>query len=95
MHDEARPATVPGTLLARTDSVRRVGPFATRGQATESLDWLLRATELGLRSVSVPHTVLWRRLHATNYGVRDPEGRFEYAHVLKASLDRRRARGLP
>ena len=31
---------MPGTLLARTETVRRVGRFGTDGQSTEFLEWL-------------------------------------------------------
>jgi hypothetical protein len=36
--------------------------------------------------------VLERRLHTQNNGIREQASRHQYAHVLKASLDRRRAK---
>ena len=38
-----------------------------------------------------PHIVLERRLHAGNNGIRQRDARLQYLHVLKASLDRKRA----
>jgi hypothetical protein len=37
--------------------------------------------------------VLWRRLHDSNQSVRHRNRLGDFAHVLKASLDRRRAEG--
>jgi hypothetical protein len=37
--------------------------------------------------------LLWRRIHDSNQGVRERQSVSDYARVLKASLDRKRAEG--
>jgi glycosyltransferase involved in cell wall biosynthesis len=88
---EPRAALLPGTLLTRREAFVRIGRFAAWSQASEFLEWLLRADELGLRRVTVPEVVLRRRLHATNFHVLNPRAREDYARTLKSALDRRRA----
>jgi glycosyltransferase involved in cell wall biosynthesis len=87
------PALISGTMLARRESWERVGPFSEGAVVGEFLDWLLRARELGMREVMLPDTVLLRRVHGANHTMRHSDGLGDYARVLKASLDRRRARG--
>jgi glycosyltransferase involved in cell wall biosynthesis len=89
--DAPRPAHLPAAMVIRRASFDRVGPFQEGRVMGESLDWLLRARELGLRELTVDRHVLWRRVHADNTTVRHREARVEYARALKASLDRRRA----
>ena len=82
-----------GAMLIRREAFDRVGEFPSHHVIAEFLDWYLRATERQLRSRMLPDLVLWRRLHATNQGVRHRDGRVDYIHALKAALDRRRAAG--
>jgi hypothetical protein len=82
---------VPGTLLVKRPAFDRVGLFKTDLKVGEFIDWYARAMELGLRSKMLPELLLWRRLHRTNQGVRERQSVTDYARVLKASLDRRRA----
>lgn len=90
--DQPQPAHVTGGMLIRRESYERVGPFATGLRVAEALDWLLRAREVGLRELTVPEQVLWRRVHARNNSVTERDALHEFPHALKASLDRRRAR---
>ena len=85
------PGIVPGTLLLGRDSFWRVGPFRSDCKVGEFIDWYARAAELGLRSLTLPNLMLWRRLHQSNQGVRERQSVTDYARVLKAALDRRRA----
>jgi GT2 family glycosyltransferase len=87
--DASRPAPVAGSMLVRRAAYERVGGFRT-GVRAEGLDWLLRARELGLTSVTVPEQVLWRRVHATNSSRGKHPPVHEFPRLLKASLDRRR-----
>ncbi len=91
---EPQAALLPGTLLVRLETFRRVGEFGESSQASEFLEWLLRADDLGLRRLTIPQTVLWRRLHATNFHVLNPRARSDYVRTLKVALDRRRAGGV-
>ncbi len=83
---------VPGTMLIRRQAFNRVGHFRTEWKVGEFIDWYARAIDLGLRSLCLPDLLLWRRIHTTNTGLLQSAARSDYAKVLKAALDRRRAR---
>jgi glycosyltransferase involved in cell wall biosynthesis len=89
---ELQPGLVPGTMLIRREAFERVGGFDIDVRAGEAMHWLLCARELRVREVLIPDLVLWRRVHATNHSATDRDGLSDYARVLKASIDRRRAR---
>jgi hypothetical protein len=59
----------------------------------EFIDWYSRAVELGIRSLVLPELFLWRRIHDSNTGIRERQSVTDYARVLKAKLDRKRAEG--
>jgi glycosyltransferase involved in cell wall biosynthesis len=91
--EPGEPAAAPygGTLLVRRSAAERLGPFPTDVRVGEFLDWILRARELGLREAMLPDVVTLRRAHATNI-TRTEEAPFgDFARLLKASIDRRRA----
>lgn len=85
------PAIIPGGILIKRQSFLRVGDFRSDTKVGEFIDWYARAVELGLKSRVLPDLVLWRRLHDSNQGIRERASVSDYARVLKASLDRRRA----
>jgi GT2 family glycosyltransferase len=82
---------VSAALLSRR-AFERVGPFSTDHSVGEFLDWHLRAREAGLRELMLPDVVARRRVHRDNNSFRLRDRRGEYVEILKASLDRRRAR---
>lgn len=84
------PGHLAGTLLIRAAAFHRVGPFDTRWQIGNFIDWYLRAQEAGLRDTMLPEVLLRRRLHTDNMGIRERASRRAYAHILKHALDRRR-----
>lgn len=86
------PWPAPNLMLVRRASFSRVGPFSESVRVGVTVDWYARAVEAGLRSLMLPDVVLERRLHLDNNGLRERDSRSQYLHVLKASLDRRRAR---
>ena len=86
-----QPAWSAGTMLARRGSLAEVGTFSSDVRVGEFMEWLLRARQSGLEMVMLPTVVMRRRLHSANMGLDDPAGRREYARILKAALDRRRA----
>jgi glycosyltransferase involved in cell wall biosynthesis len=94
VREEPLPAPIAGTLLTTRDAVVRAGGFGTANHAAETLEWLVRADELGVRRVTIPETVLLRRIHAGNFHRRNPGAAADYLRTLKGSLDRRRAREL-
>jgi glycosyltransferase involved in cell wall biosynthesis len=80
-----------GAMLARREALARVGPFDTRWRIGEFVDWYARAVDAGLRMAVLPQVVLRRRIHAANTTLRAADARGDYARVVKAALDRRRA----
>ncbi len=89
--DTLHPAHVPNGMLIRRSAYERVGAFAADLRVAETLDWLLRAREARLVEVTVPAQVVWRRIHDANLSITERGSFGEMAHVLKASLDRRRS----
>ena len=85
------PWAAPNLMLARREAFERVGPFSTSLRVGVTVDWIARAKEAGLKTVVPPDVVLRRRLHTQNNGIREADARSQYLHVLKASIDRRRA----
>jgi glycosyltransferase involved in cell wall biosynthesis len=92
-HAEVMPGHVPGAMLIRREAFDRVGPFDPQFRVGEFVHWYARATEVGLRTVLLPDVVLHRRLHDENTGIKQRAQSVQYVHILKAALDRRRARG--
>ena len=87
---EPSPWTSPNLMLIRRASFDRVGPFATDLRLAEIVDWYARATEAGLKGVTLPEIVLERRLHSSNSGLRERNAHADYLQVVRASMERRR-----
>jgi len=87
---EPIPGYCKGTMLIRKESFQKIGPFSTRWHLGDFVDWYCRAIEKGLKSIMLPRTVLRRRIHKENQGIRERIHRGDYIKILKASLDRRR-----
>jgi glycosyltransferase involved in cell wall biosynthesis len=85
------PGMVPGTMLIKRNAFFRVGLFKGDLKVGEFIDWYARAVELNVRSLVMPALFLWRRIHGSNQGVRERQSVSDYARVLKAKLDRKRA----
>jgi glycosyltransferase involved in cell wall biosynthesis len=85
------PGIVPGTMLIKREAFLRVGKFPGGLKVGEFIDWYARAVELQVRSLILPDLFLWRRIHDSNQGVRERQSVSDYARVLKAKLDRKRA----
>lgn len=84
------PGYLPGTLLIKKTSFLKAGFYNEELRLGEVVDWYLRALDAGLKSIVVPDTVMRRRIHDDNSGIRERENRRDYLRLLKASLDRRR-----
>ena len=88
---EPRPWMAANLMLIRRAAFERVGAFSEHLSVGVTVDWFARAQEAGLRTHMLSGVVLERRLHDQNNGLRNADKRAQYAHVLKAALDRRRA----
>jgi glycosyltransferase involved in cell wall biosynthesis len=85
------PWRTPNLMLVRREAFDRVGPFSDTLRVGIGVDWYARAVENGLKEAVPPFVVLERRLHTSNNGIRQRDSRHQYLHVLKQSLDRKRA----
>jgi glycosyltransferase involved in cell wall biosynthesis len=83
-------ARLAGAMLIRRRTFERVGGFDTRLRIGETLDWVARADNIGIRNQAIPDLVLRRRLHATNTGLTQQASRTDYLVVARAALARRR-----
>lgn len=80
-----------GAMTARRSVFERVGPFDPNLKAAYFLKWFIRAKEIGIGYKVVPETLIVRRIHGENQGLREQQSRTaELAKVLKEALDRRR-----
>jgi glycosyltransferase involved in cell wall biosynthesis len=87
------PFVAPNAMLIRRGSFDRVGLFATDVRVGEGVDWYARATEAGLKGLTLPDVVVERRLHDSNTGIRERDSRSDYLQVVRSALERRRAPG--
>ena len=88
---EPMAAYYASSLLIRRATLLRVGRFAAEYSIGEFIDWYARAVEAGLKMHILPEVLVWRRIHGANSTLRQPRHRLEYARLVKAALDRRRA----
>jgi glycosyltransferase involved in cell wall biosynthesis len=92
--EQAQPGLHLGAMLAPRGVWELVGPWEDDWELADGLAWFVRARDLGLREAMIPEVVGYRRIHGANQSIARREVRgAEYARLLKASLDRRRARG--
>jgi glycosyltransferase involved in cell wall biosynthesis len=87
----ASPARVVGAMLARRRAFTTVGCFSETLRIGETVDWVARADDLGVRNECLPRLVLRRRLHTANTGLTLQGSRSDYLAVARAALARRRS----
>lgn len=91
---EIMPGHHVGTMLIKRAAFMRVGLFKTDLKMGEFIDWHARAVDIGLKSLMLPEVVMKRRIHLNNMGRRERKHQGDYIRLLKASLDRRRQKGV-
>jgi glycosyltransferase involved in cell wall biosynthesis len=84
------PVRMMNTLLLRTDSFWRVGPFATDLGRGLDLDWLARADDVGVRLGPCDGIVTYRRLHDASTGFRRRGEEDDYVRAVRLAIARRR-----
>ncbi len=84
------PGLLQGAMLARRRSFDRVGLFFEERGMGDFIDWYGRAMLARMNVEMLPQTVLYRRIHATNYQRTHKHQRREYLRAVKDLLDRRR-----
>lgn len=85
---------VRGTMVIRREAWERVGPMETDLVLGEFISWYARAIDAGLNMRMLPDVVYERRVHGRNTVIREREAQSDYLRVVKATIDRRRARAM-
>jgi glycosyltransferase involved in cell wall biosynthesis len=88
--DRPLPGVIASTLLVRRSAVERIGRFDQSLRVGEFIEWMARAHDLALASRMLPDVVARRRIHGDNTVL--TRANTDYLRVVKATLDRRRAR---
>jgi hypothetical protein len=83
-----------GTMLAKREVFDKTGPLVTDLKVGEFIDWYARAMEAGYRSRLEPEVWLRRRIHGANLTARERNAGRDYLRVVKAALDRRKAKAV-
>ena len=78
-------------MLVRRDAFNRVGRFDETLWTAETVDWVARAQELGVREVRCDSLVLFRRIHGANMMLTNAARDRDRISVLRSALARRRA----
>ena len=82
-------ARMSQTLLARTTSFDRAGPFDPEVSGAEFIEWLARAESRGLRFAEIADVVARRRIHGGNTTM-DPAWRAHLARTMKLVMEHHR-----
>ena len=85
-------APMASTTLIKRQALERVGPWSVGLTLGTDLDWYARVQEEGVKCLMLEETVLRRRVHRNNTNLVHAADKKERLHVLKAMLDRRRAK---
>jgi hypothetical protein len=82
------------TMMIRTEAARQIGDMIDpEGGRGDTIDWIARGRELGLRFEMMPETLAMRRIRpgSLSFG-RDREKDLGYLEVVKRALDRKRGK---
>jgi glycosyltransferase involved in cell wall biosynthesis len=81
----------PATMLVRREVLKLVGAFDESLRLSEDIDWLARASDAGVRSARLDHTLLRYRVHAANTSRHTHANHAATLGVLRASVARKRS----
>jgi glycosyltransferase involved in cell wall biosynthesis len=85
-------APMASTTLIKRDALERAGPWTTGLTVGTDLDWYARVQEERVKCLMLAETLVRRRIHRSNTNLVHAADKKERLHVLKAMLDRRRAK---
>jgi glycosyltransferase involved in cell wall biosynthesis len=84
------PSPLPSSWFLRRKAFEQVGPFTTELRLAEDVEWLGRASNLGIPSFMVPDVLSLRRVHETNISMVDPLAHRSVITALRSTLRARR-----
>ncbi|MBE9201578.1 MULTISPECIES: glycosyltransferase family A protein [unclassified Nodularia (in: cyanobacteria)] len=79
-------------MLIKRSPFLRVGKFDTNLKTGIDISWYIWAMEHQLQQITIPDVVYYRRLHESNNGITARQYANERLHLIKAKLDRERAK---
>ncbi|MDF5721893.1 MAG: glycosyltransferase [Rhizonema sp. PD37] len=85
-------AHIASAMLIHRAAFLRIGLFDTKLKTGIDISWYICALENQLQQVTLPDVVYRRRLHETNSGIIERQYANERIYILKAKLDRERAK---
>jgi len=85
-------SNLSGAILIKRQAFLRIGMFDVNLKVGIDVAWAIRAMEQKLQQIILPDVVYHRRIHTTNNGIVNQDYVGERMRVLKAKLDRQRAR---
>ncbi len=91
--EEPQVSFVTSAMLARRSAFESVGEFDPSYVVGSDTDWMVRAQDAGVPSVTLEEVLVYHRLHGANNSYDLETSNSETLRLLKASLDRRRAGG--
>jgi glycosyltransferase involved in cell wall biosynthesis len=77
-------------MLIRRSALFQVGLFDPQWTTGDFIDWYIRATEKGVKTLMLPEVVARRRIHETNMGILQRDAQTDYARIMRQVLERRR-----
>jgi glycosyltransferase involved in cell wall biosynthesis len=85
-----QPGPIMETLMARRTAFDAVGSFDVSFHNAEDLDWLARATDIGVASQMLPEVLLHKRLHGGNLSLDITNNNAMMLRALRRSVQRKR-----
>lgn len=80
---------LPGCSLIRRSVFDRIGLFDDTMKSGETVAWLLKLRDAGIKTVQIPDITLMRRLHLTNTGrLHQKQEMSDYAALLRKRMKR-------
>lgn len=81
---------LPATCIIRKRVFDGIGYMDTSLELGEFIDWFSKAKDSGIRYVTIPELVTYRRIHTTNQGMLKKAHYKDYLKVLHASVKRKK-----
>jgi glycosyltransferase involved in cell wall biosynthesis len=78
---ESAHSPLPSSWFVRRSVFEQVGPFNPRYRVAEDIEWIGRASNMGVRFTTVDEVLMLRRIHASNLSMVETLG---HRHVLAA-----------
>lgn len=84
---------LPGCSLIRSDVFEKIGFFDESLSSGETVAWVMKLRDAGVKSAQLDCVTLQRRIHRNNTGRRDAQGEAaNYAAILRARMRRNMAK---